>query len=144
MPTIEQLEGEAWGEPEADTYLVRTFHALRKKDIAEFTIEDLRIMIGQGVALEHLAPAAMAALERDPFVAGDYFPGDLLSALLRPENRGPMLMSLSGLESVCSRALAQLEGAEGEVLRDGRFIGDHVARQLTAQIHDVLAWLSKA
>ena len=47
MPTLEELEGEVWGEPEFDSHLVSTCHQLRKRPIEDFTTEDLRIMIGK-------------------------------------------------------------------------------------------------
>jgi hypothetical protein len=80
--TLEQLEGDSWGEPQYDSYLVRTIHALRRKPIAEFTIEDLRITIGQKFSLEHLTPLALNRLEIDPFAEGHCFPGDLLDAVM--------------------------------------------------------------
>jgi CDI immunity proteins len=47
--TLEQLENEVWGEPEFHSHLVLTCHSLRKKPIDQFTVEDLRIMLGQDV-----------------------------------------------------------------------------------------------
>jgi hypothetical protein len=46
-------------------------------------VEDLRIMIGQQIALPHLLPRALALLEADPLAEGDLFPGDLLANVLR-------------------------------------------------------------
>ncbi len=80
--TIEQLEGKAWGEPEYDSYLVTTCHRLRKKPINLFTVEDLRIMIGQDIGTRYLVPSAMEVLEKDPFAEGDFYPGDLLKAMV--------------------------------------------------------------
>jgi hypothetical protein len=53
-------------------------HRLRRKPLAEFTIEDLRIMIGQGISLEILVPIAVERLLEEPLAEGDYYPGDLL------------------------------------------------------------------
>ena len=39
-------------------------------------------MIGQGLALDHLIPRALAILERDPLAEGDFYPGDLLAKVL--------------------------------------------------------------
>ena len=44
----------------------------------EFTVEDLRIVIGQKFSLEYLVPLALEQLAANPFVSGDYFDGDLL------------------------------------------------------------------
>lgn len=81
--TLDQLDPPAWGEPDFDSGLVQTCHRLRRKPIGEFTVEDLRIMIGQQIGLRWLMPLALEVLERDPLAEGDFFPGDLLSAALR-------------------------------------------------------------
>jgi hypothetical protein len=77
--TLDELEGVVWGEPTHDSHLVRTCHRLRTKPIDEFSVGDLRIMIGQQIGLPHLVPLAVAALERDALAEGDYYPGDLLA-----------------------------------------------------------------
>jgi CDI immunity proteins len=82
-PSLEDLEGERWGEPPYDSYLVRTCHRLRRKPVDELTNEDLRFLIGQGIGLPHLLDRAVALLEINPLVEGDYYPGDLLAAVLR-------------------------------------------------------------
>jgi hypothetical protein len=81
--TLEELEGESWGEPEYGSHLVTTIHRLRKKPLDEFTIEDLRIVLGQTFSAEHLMPLALDALERDPLAEGDFYPGDLFVSVTR-------------------------------------------------------------
>ena len=80
--TLEELEGESWGEPPYNSHLVTTCHRLRKVPLAQFTIEDLRIMIGQSFGVKYLLPMALDALKSEPLIQGDYYPGDLLSAVL--------------------------------------------------------------
>ena len=80
--TLDQLECVVWGEPTHDSHLVTTCHRLRTKPIDEFSVEDLRIMIGQQISLPHLVPLAVAALERDPLAEGDDYPGDLLANVI--------------------------------------------------------------
>jgi hypothetical protein len=81
--TLNELDPPAWGEPEFDSYLVTTCHRLRRKPIDEFTVEDLRIMIGQGIGLDWLVPLALEVLEQDPLSEGDFYPGDLLGSVLQ-------------------------------------------------------------
>jgi hypothetical protein len=81
--TLTEIEGDDWPDPELDSHLVATVHGLRDKPIGEFTIEDLRVAIGQSVGLPYLVPLAVNQLERDPLIEGDYFPGDLLSNVVR-------------------------------------------------------------
>ena len=80
--SLQELEQHDWGEPGYDSYLVTTIHRVRRKPLADFTVEDLRIMIGQKIGLPFLVPLAVERLEPDPLAAGDYYPGDLLSAVL--------------------------------------------------------------
>lgn len=82
LQTLDELEGCEWGPPEFSSHLVTTCHRLRKKPIGEFSLGDLRIMIGQNIGLQFLTPLALQALSEDPLVEADFFPGDLLCAVL--------------------------------------------------------------
>ena len=78
------MEGQRWGPASpGSSSLVRRCHELRAKPLDEFLTEDLRIMIGQEIGLEVLVPMAVAVLEDEPLAEGDFFPGDLLAAVLR-------------------------------------------------------------
>lgn len=85
--TLEQIEGVIWGEPALDSYVVTNSHQLRSKPLREFTPEDLRFMLGQQISLPILMPLALDVLEREPFVSGDMYPGDLLANALRVDPR---------------------------------------------------------
>ena len=84
--TLDQLENTDWGEPTYSSYLVRTCHALRKKPLKDFTIEDMRIMIGQNISLEYLMPLALLELSKYILAEGDFYEGDLLKAVLSAES----------------------------------------------------------
>jgi hypothetical protein len=87
VPTIEQLERDVWPEPAPDaSYLVRRSTELRRKPVSAFTVEDLRIMLGQAVGVAALLPRAVQVLCADPLAEGDYYPGDLLTVVLRLPN----------------------------------------------------------
>src|SRR5258707_8329375 len=81
--SLHELEGQDWGEGDFPSYLVRTTHALRRKPLRDFTVEDLRIMIGQNFSLDYLVPLAIEQLQHDPLAAGDFYNGDLLASVLR-------------------------------------------------------------
>jgi hypothetical protein len=81
--SLQELERDDWGEPTFESHLVQTCHRLRRKLLNEFTTEDLRFMIGQGIGLRYLVPLALEELEADPFSEDDFYPGDLLDAVLR-------------------------------------------------------------
>jgi hypothetical protein len=61
---------------------VRTAHALRRKPIGTLDAEALRLLISQNIGVEVLVPRAMTFLREDPLTEGDYYPGDLLGAVL--------------------------------------------------------------
>jgi hypothetical protein len=80
--SIEELEGDRWVEPDFDSHLVRECNRLRKLQLRLFTVENLRIMLGQDIGSRYLVPIALEHLEADPFIAGDFYPGDLLCSVL--------------------------------------------------------------
>jgi len=81
--TLQDLDGEDWGEPGFPSHLVRESHRLHRVPLREFHTEDLRIMIGQQLDLIYLLPLAIQVLQVDPLSAGDLSPGDLLRSVLR-------------------------------------------------------------
>ncbi|MFE7312677.1 contact-dependent growth inhibition system immunity protein [Streptomyces sp. NPDC057555] len=80
---MEQIEGNFWPAPGDDaTRLVRTAHALRREPIGSLGPEGLRLLISQDIGLDVLVPRAITLLHQDPLAEGDYYPGDLLGAVL--------------------------------------------------------------
>jgi len=82
--TLDELDPPAWGPPPRDTTgLVIRCHELRRKPLGEFTVGDLRVAIQQRLGpLHRLVPRAIAILEANHLVEGDYYPGELLVAVL--------------------------------------------------------------
>ena len=60
--TLQELEGEDWAEPEYESHLVTNAHRLHRVPLREFTVEDLRFMIGQQFGLPYLIPIALEHL----------------------------------------------------------------------------------
>ncbi|WP_105620020.1 contact-dependent growth inhibition system immunity protein [Vallitalea okinawensis] len=57
------------------------------KPILDYTVEELRIMIGQKIGLDYLVPLAIEEIEANILVEGDLYPGDLLNSVLNiPED----------------------------------------------------------
>ena len=82
--SLEEIEGDVWGDPPADaTQLTATVHALRRRPVDRLGIEDLRVLLAQRVGLDVVVPLALARLEENPLAEGDFYPGDLLVAVLR-------------------------------------------------------------
>ena len=80
--SLQQLDGQDWGEPTFDSHLVTECHRLHRVPLRDFTVEDLRITIGQNIGLEHLVPLALERLRDDPFAEGAHYPCDLLVTML--------------------------------------------------------------
>ncbi len=83
--TLEVLEKDFWNESEHMSHLVSTCHKLRKKQLKDFNIEDLRIMLGQSIGLNFLIPIAIEKLQQNILVGGDFYEGDLLANVLTSE-----------------------------------------------------------
>lgn len=83
--TLEQLENEIWPPIYDATFLILTCHALRKKPLFEFDVEDLRLMIGQNVGWKYLIPLALEKLDENILAEGHFYPGDLFEAVLDSE-----------------------------------------------------------
>lgn len=81
--TINQLTGSANSEVVVGaSYLVNRIVQLCDTPISELEIEDYRLLINQGIALEYLIPGAIEILSQNLFAEGDYYEGDLLKSVL--------------------------------------------------------------
>jgi hypothetical protein len=67
---------------EAPTRLVKRCKELIKLPLNEYTVEDLRLMIGQELGLPYLIPLAIEKLNDNLFAGGDLYEGDLLANVL--------------------------------------------------------------
>lgn len=68
------------------SFLVRRINELSKKKLKDYSIEDIRISIGQAIILPYLVPLALEKLRENILAEGDFYEGDLLFALLNVEN----------------------------------------------------------
>ncbi len=65
--SLQELDGRDWSEPTYPSHLVNECLRLRRTPLCNFSIEDLRIMIGQNIGLAYLVPLALERLHDDPF-----------------------------------------------------------------------------
>ena len=105
--TIEELEGEVWGAPDFNSYVVERSHQLRRVPIGELSVENLRLLVGQQVGLPWVLERAVQVLDANPLAEGDFYEGDLLASVLSlpPEvlQRHPQV--LERLRSVIERVI---------------------------------------
>lgn len=84
MSTIEALENDVWPDPGPDaTGMVRRVHALRKEPVSDLDADGLRLLLSQKVSVDVVLPEALRRLAENPLLEGDYYPGDVLAAVLR-------------------------------------------------------------
>jgi hypothetical protein len=131
--TLDTVDPPAWGPAPPDaTALVKWCHELRSKPLVDFTVEDLRVMIGQQVGLNRLVGLAHKRLRADPLVQGDYYPGDLLASVLRVDGafweRSPDLDVEVGKLTEDLRERSELEPGLRDLI--DTFIRDHSARRI--------------
>lgn len=77
---LEKIYTKTLDEP--PTRLVKRCLELIEVSLADYTIEDLRLMINQEFGLSYLIPLAIEKLQDNLFAEGDFYEGDLLAAVL--------------------------------------------------------------
>ena len=114
--TLQELEGEDWGEPAFESGVVENAHRLWRVPLREFTAGDCRFMIGQQIGLEYLIPIALEHLRIDPLVEADCYRGDLLRAVLRADS--PFWLASPQLRAeateLCERALTLIPSLDDD------------------------------
>lgn len=82
--SLNELPGEHLGAPPAGaTGLVIRCHRLHDVPVKDLTPGDLRVLVSQQFGLVHLVPLAVDLLASDALLDSQYYPGDLLIAVLR-------------------------------------------------------------
>ena len=127
--SLQELDGQDWGEPTYHSHLVTEYHRLRRVPLEKLNVENLRLLIGQSMSLEalpYLLPVASEHLLREPWAAGDYYEGDLLQSVLGVPapfwHFHPELKCM--LDQIVRRALLQVAKAEPQdvVLYDANIL----------------------
>ncbi len=80
--SIEELSGYYWFAPDFHSNVVLKSHALRRKPLAELSLEDIRMGVMQQVGVSYLVPVALEAVEKDPFVESLNFEAEIALTLL--------------------------------------------------------------
>lgn len=84
--SISELEGWRWKDeiPSITTHggIECRFYELHNVPLGQLAMDDIRFLIGQNSGLEYLVPIALKELQKNMFVATEYYEGDLLHSLL--------------------------------------------------------------
>ena len=78
--SLQDLEGP-FKHNDDPSFLASECRRLYALPITKLTTEELRLLIGQLIGLEHLVPVALDVLEKDPLVGGKLYSGDLLQSV---------------------------------------------------------------
>ncbi len=109
--TIEALENDFWDEPTYPASFVLKTHELRKKPIDDFTIEDLRFMIGENEGTDILLPITLDRLKDSPLAKSYVYPEFLLFSVisLPKEYWETKKNELQSVKTIGNLALKELE-----------------------------------
>jgi GTP cyclohydrolase II len=80
--SLQNLERIKFASTKVGSNLIMQVYSLYQKPLNDFSIEDLRLMIGQEMGLEYLVPLAIEVLAKNIFAEGDLYEGDLLQSVL--------------------------------------------------------------
>jgi hypothetical protein len=86
LKTLENLERVS-SEAKSNSHLIKRTTELRKIPLDQFSVEDLRIMIGQNLSLQFLIPLSIEKLKENILAEGDFYAGDLLVAVTSIDNQ---------------------------------------------------------
>lgn len=92
---------------------------LRRKPLESLTDGEVRLAVGQKVGFPHILELAIQRLRAHPLIEGDYYPGDVLAALIRLdegdwEGSNDLLAELAEL----FRQAMQLSNEDADAFRD--------------------------
>ena len=85
--SLEQLENDFWKKSDFPTPLIEKCFLYRQIPLRELTIEQIRLLIGQNISLKFTIPKALEFLNVNILSEGDYYEGDLLSAVLSSDKK---------------------------------------------------------
>lgn len=79
--SLDDIEG-SYDSGGIESGLVKKCSLARAKKISSLSLNDIRILISQGMGLKYILPIAISHLEREPLIFADLYKGDLLVAVL--------------------------------------------------------------
>ncbi|KAA9353234.1 contact-dependent growth inhibition system immunity protein [Larkinella humicola] len=80
--TLDNLEKTSGEEPDFGDNRSQKIYALRQTPLNQFSTEDIRLLIAEGISLPYLIPMALERLTKNPFAEGEFYPGDLFQSVL--------------------------------------------------------------
>jgi hypothetical protein len=115
LRTVRVLLGLPKSFPPYETPLIEKCEAALETPLDELSLQQMRLLINQGIGLDLLMPRALDVLDRDPAISVTFFEGDLLRACLTAP---PEFWSRRGEQA------ARLAGIARRARLDDRFVTD--------------------
>lgn len=115
---------------EEDSQVVRRSYQLMSLPIDEFQVEDVRLCVSQRLGLIAVIPKAIEMLGNDLLCEGDYYPGDLLAAVLKLDER-----DWKGSEAELEKFIVLLGDVEAQVSASD-FLADFMKAELIEEVRD--------
>lgn len=82
--SLQELDGADWGDPEtAATPIIGRVLALRRRPLEDLSNGEVRLAISQQVGFPLVLELAVERLRPNPLLEADFYPGDILAALVR-------------------------------------------------------------
>lgn len=86
--TLEDLENDIWKDDKNyPTGLVERCFKFRKIPVNNLTIEELRTLVSQNIGLYYIIPIAYKKLRENILAEGNFYAGDLLSAVVTTDKK---------------------------------------------------------
>ena len=116
--SIQELENDYWEDFDFPTGLVEKCHAYRKIPVADLSTEQIRLLLGQRIGVRFLLPKAIKILQSNILAEGDFYPGDLLSNVLRlkKDDWEHNLVLQQQFDSLLTASLSEIQSCEDKKL----------------------------
>ena len=118
-------------------------HLLRRKPLKDLSIENLRLLAGQGIGFPWVLELAIEQLERNPWVESDHYEGDLFANVssVRSEKWARYPELHARFRAIVERERSRLlEGAQGDPYGIEAGILRRLERALGWTLPEFLCW----
>ncbi|HXT18457.1 MAG TPA: contact-dependent growth inhibition system immunity protein [Gemmatimonadaceae bacterium] len=104
-------------KPDFDSSTTHRAWSLRDKRVSELSPADLAFCLRQNIAAQQVAERALAMVADQPLLQAEFYPGDVIAALIQAAEAGGLTAAQRGeLRDVCSAAVAAFHHLQKSVI----------------------------
>ena len=99
-----------WREPNSslDTSVSKRAKKIGEMELCHLSMSDVAFCLRQSITTEDVIPIALDMLSKQSLLEAEYYPGDLLNALIEAAKKGKLNSSQENdLWDICANALAE-------------------------------------